>query len=365
MTSWLSQLSDPDGRWQIWGRYAFPAAAPNVRQWFVRSLLAPGGGRERLARRLADKLPFRLAEAAAGRSVRVGRRTTSELDGDLAPLRAVLASDDTTALLAAHGDNWQVLVEFSEPAVTRSRLIAFLFAPGGAQPDLVVRIRLTADLSERETMWQHVQRLRQRLPSDIQATMPRVVGRVLEGDLSAELCEVLPGRSGYSRLLSCARPKAECEAQLEHGLDWLGRFHHATAVPPAAEDRLPQAASHGDFWVRNILLEGDRVSGVLDWEESSATGPMSRDVVTFLLSAAEVYQRRNAVRDPVEAFRRSFIEAGWFRDCAERSLDRYRDRFQRDLPALEVMLRREFERRLGARQAPEKETSLRRCLCLL
>jgi hypothetical protein len=48
-----------------------------------------------------------------------------------------------------------------------------------------------------------------------------------------------------------------------------------------ARDTTPLTLSHGDFWFGNILIEDERVSGVVDWEAGSATGEPVRDLVRF------------------------------------------------------------------------------------
>jgi hypothetical protein len=46
----------------------------------------------------------------------------------------------------------------------------------------------------------------------------------------------------------------------------------------------PRTAVHGDFWFGNLLLVGDHISGVIDWEAGSACGEPMRDVVRFAIT---------------------------------------------------------------------------------
>jgi hypothetical protein len=48
-----------------------------------------------------------------------------------------------------------------------------------------------------------------------------------------------------------------------------------------ARDTTPRTASHGDLWFGNVLVEEERVSGVVDWEAGSASGEPVRDLVRF------------------------------------------------------------------------------------
>jgi ubiquinone/menaquinone biosynthesis C-methylase UbiE len=48
--------------------------------------------------------------------------------------------------------------------------------------------------------------------------------------------------------------------------------------------RLPRGLLHGDFSARNILVDGESVSGLLDWEESDVDGIPALDAVCLILS---------------------------------------------------------------------------------
>ena len=63
----------------------------------------------------------------------------------------------------------------------------------------------------------------------------------------------------------------------------------ATARLDAALDRLagarpPTTAVHGDFWFGNLLMQGDDVSGVVDWEAAAVEGSPLQDLARFVLS---------------------------------------------------------------------------------
>jgi len=61
---------------------------------------------------------------------------------------------------------------------------------------------------------------------------------------------------------------------LKPGLEWLDRHR-----PPRPE---PRAVCHGDFHPFNVLMEGDRVTGVLDWPHAIVADP-AFDVATTLV----------------------------------------------------------------------------------
>ena len=55
---------------------------------------------------------------------------------------------------------------------------------------------------------------------------------------------------------------------------------------------VPRTASHGDFWVGNVLLSNGRVSGVVDWEAGATSGEPVRDLVRFAIMYALFLDRR-------------------------------------------------------------------------
>jgi len=64
----------------------------------------------------------------------------------------------------------------------------------------------------------------------------------------------------------------------------LGRLESVQAV--LARAPAPRTAVHGDFWAGNLLVSGDRVTGVVDWEAGSTCGDPVGDLVRFALSYA-------------------------------------------------------------------------------
>ena len=50
---------------------------------------------------------------------------------------------------------------------------------------------------------------------------------------------------------------------------------------------------HGDYWFGNLLVDGDRVVGVVDWEAGALAGEPLRDVARFAVSYA-LYLDRHA-----------------------------------------------------------------------
>lgn len=68
---------------------------------------------------------------------------------------------------------------------------------------------------------------------------------------------------------------------------------------------------HGDFWPRNLLVAGDRISGIVDWEFAVPAAPLPSDIVWLLVNLG--YSLRLAIDPearPEDAFRWAFFEPG-------------------------------------------------------
>jgi len=98
-----------------------------------------------------------------------------------------------------------------------------------------------------------------------------------------------------------------------------------------AERRLQLAAAgeryflHGDYWPRNLLVSGNRITGIVDWEFAVPAAALAGDIVWFLVNLG--YTLR-LVSDPgadlEDSFRWAFFEQGpqaqYLTDCAHRYL---------------------------------------------
>jgi hypothetical protein len=202
--------------------------------------------------------------------------------------------------------------------------ITFVATSGsGPREQLAVKVPTTPRASTAvETEGRMLVALR-RLPlGTLHDTVPRYVESVQE-DGSTVLVSTLvtgtPMSVGYHRYLHTARPDA-VRADFRRAGDWLREFQRQTGAATdsliwpttvhdevagrwdghpdlpaalarlaAARDRLyglstPVTVVHGDFWFGNVLVTGDEVTGVIDWEAGSPAGCPLRDLVRFALS---------------------------------------------------------------------------------
>jgi aminoglycoside phosphotransferase len=83
----------------------------------------------------------------------------------------------------------------------------------------------------------------------------------------------------------------------QEAADAIGELERVHAVLAGAE--APRTAVHGDFWTGNLLVTGDQVAGVVDWELGAISGEPARDLVRFALTYALYLDRHARPRGPV------------------------------------------------------------------
>jgi aminoglycoside phosphotransferase (APT) family kinase protein len=121
----------------------------------------------------------------------------------------------------------------------------------------------------------------------------------------------VPGQPLWISMQRSLRPRRAHASHLASAGRWLGRFHAATRSGD-------EVAVHGDFWARNILFQGDEVSGVVDWEHGALCGTPWKDLFTlpllFVRDAPRWIARRparHAASDIIDAYFRAYVaEAG-------------------------------------------------------
>jgi hypothetical protein len=67
--------------------------------------------------------------------------------------------------------------------------------------------------------------------------------------------------------------------------------------------RAPSTVVHGDFWLGNILIGGDGVSGVADWEVARMAGVPAHDLARFAVTYSLYLDRHTRPGRPVAGHR--------------------------------------------------------------
>jgi len=238
-----------------------------------------------------------------------------------------------------------------------AKITVLLVPPAGGPPVLVAKVPTTDGAAAAvETERNALARLR-RLPPELAATIPRVTDVV---ELDGRRGIVMTAVSGASMTTSYMRWRHTAghdrvAAHFDAAGAWLADFQRATAVQPAPLDmdggvcarlesrfqgetglrdslaaltaiharlrrnEVPRTAVHGDLWFGNILLEGGRATGVVDWEGGEACGEPVRDLARFALMYALFLDRRTRAGRRVAGH--AGLRAGSFGAGVEYALD--------------------------------------------
>jgi aminoglycoside phosphotransferase (APT) family kinase protein len=214
-----------------------------------------------------------------------------------------------------------------------AKIIVLLVSPTNGRPVLAVKVPTTAEAARTvEAEGRLLVELDGVAPT-LAATIPRIVDLVeCDGHPGVVMTAVdgLPLKTSYLRWRHTATPArvADDFAAIDR---WAAELQRRTAGPSAPldmaagvasrletrfadvnalrddldrlseiwarlrEHATPRTAVHGDLWLGNILLDGGKVSGVVDWEGGTASGEPVRDLVRFALMYALFLDRRTRV----------------------------------------------------------------------
>jgi phosphotransferase family enzyme len=218
-----------------------------------------------------------------------------------------------------------------------AKLTVLLLPHGESEPVVAAKVPTTDVASRVVGAERHVlETLRRGLPPDLAGTVPQVVavagapGSVLT---TAAMAGTPMSTSYHAWRHLASPPKVRGDFAIVER--WLGSFQAATAGDVSecdfgagldssigqrfdddanmasglaalravsqrlADMRTPRTAVHGDFWFGNLLVEGGRISGVVDWESASPSGEPLRDVARFALSYSLYLDRHSRAGRPV------------------------------------------------------------------
>ncbi len=304
-----------------------------LRYFFTQVSALPGGGAAISALLAAAKkaarfvFPSALIGALAPTRIVVGRipvaASTASAHGT-SPQRL-----DASDLLDMPGMETIVLALSKDP---NAKLTVLLLPRGGSQPTLAVKVPTTeaaeANIADERRV---LSGLHARLPATMLALIPRASDLLDVEGRPILVATALPGSpmaTRYHGWRHVATPSA-VQADFRMVEAWLASFQSATAGPSMPIDmdggttealrrrfandpsldtvlarlsaiygRLnrtttPRTAVHGDFWFGNLLVVGDEISGVIDWEAGSSCGEPVRDLVRFATTYALYLDRHS------------------------------------------------------------------------
>jgi hypothetical protein len=218
-----------------------------------------------------------------------------------------------------------------------SKVIVLLIPRGSRTPTLAVKVPTTSVASTVvEAEGRVLQAVHTRTPPRIRESIPFPIGFVAVGRFRALVATALPGTPmarGYHRWRHITRAR-DVRADFNAASQWLEQLHAATAHTRASLDMdggvvaglrsrfgepdtasviatvseihshlrtasTPRTVVHGDYWFGNLLVSGDSVVGVVDWENATISGQPMRDVVRFVLGYALYLDRHTRPQRPV------------------------------------------------------------------
>ncbi|MFE5406841.1 phosphotransferase family protein [Streptomyces sp. NPDC056580] len=95
-----------------------------------------------------------------------------------------------------------------------------------------------------------------------------------------------PGQAGRSILALAAELDAECELLVTNGVLPAGLVTRNRRVAEAALRPWTAAFTHGDLQIDHVFVDGDEVTGIIDWSEAGQ-GDALYDLATFTLGHEE------------------------------------------------------------------------------
>jgi aminoglycoside phosphotransferase (APT) family kinase protein len=95
-----------------------------------------------------------------------------------------------------------------------------------------------------------------------------------------------PGRAGRSISALAAELDAECEVLVTRGLLPADLVTRNRRVAEAALRPWPAAFTHGDLQIAHVFVDGEEVTGIIDWSEAGQ-GDALYDLATFTLGHEE------------------------------------------------------------------------------
>jgi aminoglycoside phosphotransferase len=292
-------------------RFVIPRADRSARKYFGDRLYVPHGITERIRRAVGRPQTRAATEAALA-----GAQPLLDLLPRDLPRRRIVLRDYETS--------------------DRERIVAFLFASGERVPHAVAKAQrslASPSLRKEADALAHLHRV---LPSDLRKTIPEVTHFESSSDGELLVTTALAGCSAYVEIQGSLLPARHVDRHFDAAAQWLATFHEATAASDS--DRTAgswSAASHGDFWARNLLLERSGGTGVVDWEDFSLLADPFCDLFHFPLTYGLAYPWQNYRRLPAEAaFSMTFLEPNRISRAVLRYLRIYAERTALPRPLL-------------------------------
>lgn len=389
-------------------RYWIPLDHPLAMGFYLHYLFVPHSRRELLGGTIARACPWmRRTSLLSDRPQREGlsegkpcpRGTTGEPGGP--PCLGGISLEYLSGLLEEHLR--QAGLTLSGPLVfltledygnsTRYQTVLFLFDRTSPVPWAVMKVtRHTDQRAVLEHEFKALVALHGKLGRDLRSTIPRPLAFIEPGGLTVLLETFMPGRSIYFEMRNSWYPRRCAPEHFRWAREWLVQFQkagmsevrldeqvvrdhvihplenfqrhchpsvleremikHAMQMAQKAQaEQLPLVACQGDFWARNLILNGSTL-GVVDWERFQKRSVPFSDLFMFATSYGLSFPwKLGHWAEPVAAFRATYLERSWLSQLVREYLLAYCRAMRVSAELLEVF----FPVFLAERTLQEKE----------
>lgn len=246
-------------------------------EWFQEHLFIAHGGKQRFALKLHRLVP--------------DERLELPTDAHALPEEARFYDVRRAASVveASWPLEWILVGDYA--GTVRQRSLVFFFRHGEETPYVVVKVRPRD--AEGEALARERDALESLRGASFDATVPSVAAYRADGEGELLALSVVDGKSMYRTMINSIAPEKHVQRHFDLAAQWLVDFQRGSR------------GAHGDFWARNILVDGARVS-VVDWEHYDASGDPLGDVFHFPLTYVLNVRRRE--NRPAYSFRHGFAE---------------------------------------------------------
>ena len=356
----------PNSRYYRHGRFAIPADSGAALDFYLRRLLVPHSRREMLLAPLARQSNIfgRLLFTNTGGNIDFENASDGGLNASLVSPAQVLIERLEASGVKVSGADVKLLLLGDYFHSARAQSVVFVFDGSATTPVAVAKISSAARAEALEKEFQTLENLTQSLPSKLAPTVPKPFELFTDSGFSVLLESALPGSSVHFEMRNDWKPRRLVEKHFSLALSWLADFHRATLTrkirfeelrreefascfeklrrtcrtSPAEDDfigelmaaaavfdkeEIPLSAVQGDFWTRNILIDGEKI-GVVDWEHSLTEGCSLDDALMFAISYGRGYQWEfGRWAAPREAFIRTFYGKSRFSETVGAHMEKF------------------------------------------
>jgi len=350
-------------------RYWIPFNNPEIMSFYLNHLFVPHSRKELFKSSITRIIPFMSCKSMLHKTYLASNNDENKVTDIKAKLMYYesqllemmnlvgltdLLEERLRQINFSFGGPFKLLVLEDYQHLSRSQKVFFLFDRASPVPCAVAKVNNNAkENSFLKSEYCALTSLQGQLGIKLNKMIPVPLVFFEDKELTVLIQTFLPGRSIYFDLRNSLFPKRHAQAHFRLALDWLIKFQLATKIKDLYIDeeffkehvifqlekylecfdtskhetemiknkiseehkligeRIPIVARQGDFWARNIIINGSYV-GVVDWEQCLERSTPFYDLFMFPVSYGLSHPWRLARwENPVDAFRATFLHKKW------------------------------------------------------